>query len=259
MASPPAIGTGLITVGDELLGGFTQDTNSGLLARRALELGRPLVRIEIVADDVTEVAAAVRRAVADPRCSRIVVGGGVGPTPDDVTLEGVGLGLDREMTEDPVALELIGARIRMLHAAGRRADAEISAANRRMAWLPTGAVVHGNPGGMAPLLAYPVEPGGRWLLVLPGVPREFEALLDEVALPTYFTGGDRITVTEVHFSGIPESEFADPMRTLGREFPDVGVGSYPQTQRRELIIRLRGSDAARVAAAAARLEQLRPA
>ena len=78
-------------------------------------------------------------------------------------------------------------------------------------------------------------------------------------LPTYFRGGTAASMVEVRYRFAVEAEFFEPMRTLEREFPDVSVGSYPQTETRELIIRLRGDNHERVAAAAAMLREIRPA
>ena len=86
---PSAIGlTAIVTVGDEILSGHTQDTNSSFLARLAFAAGRPVAHIEVVADQPAAIIAAIRRAVDDPEISRIAVCGGIGPTPDDRTFPG---------------------------------------------------------------------------------------------------------------------------------------------------------------------------
>jgi molybdopterin-biosynthesis enzyme MoeA-like protein len=89
------------------------------------------------------------------------------------------------------------------------------------------------------------------------VPREFRAIVEEELIPAYFGGGVAPLVTEVRYRAVPEAEMYTPMRVLEQEFPDVVVGSYPQTETRELVIRLRGTDPQRVAAAAERLRSLR--
>src|ERR1700737_960179 len=92
--SPAAV---IIAVGDEVLSGHTQDTNSSYLASRAFAAGFPVRRIEVVADVISDVVAAVHRAVADEEVARIVVCGGIGPTPDDLTFEAVARALDRPL------------------------------------------------------------------------------------------------------------------------------------------------------------------
>ena len=248
--------TVFIVVGDEILGGFTQDTNSAYLARRLREAGWGLSRITVIPDDVSLIAATVSVAVQNPSLRRIVVGGGVGPTPDDRTYEGVAAALARPLRIEDSVLRHIATRIALLHAAGRLPSAEVSAPNRRMAELPEGAQVLLNDDGMAPLAAFRLEGDDRWLFTLPGVPREFERLVDEALIPRYFGDGTVLGLEEIELSGIPESRIADPMRRVMGEFPGISVGSYPQRERRRLILRVQGADPAAVRDAAMRLRTL---
>jgi molybdopterin-biosynthesis enzyme MoeA-like protein len=109
---------------------------------------------------------------------------------------------------------------------------------------------------MAPPLAIDLG-DDRWLFVLPGIPREFSAIVEEELIPQYFGGGAVPVVREVHYRSVPESEMSAPMLVLAREFPDVTVGSYPHVEQRDLVIRLKGQEASRVDAAVARLRSLR--
>ena len=250
-------GTAIIAVGDELLGGFTLDTNSHWLAQQVREAGFPCEHIEVVADRDEAIVAAIHRAARDPLVMRIFVCGGVGPTTDDRTLQAVAHALDRRLERNQDAHAHIQGIIERMHAAGWVQSTEISEANLRMAHVPEGATVLRNRRGMASGLAYPVD-DECWLFVLPGVPREFQAIVGEEILPRWFTGADAPVVRELRYGFAIEAEFFEPMRTLEREFPEVRVGSYPQTETRQLLIRLRGSDAARVDAAVARLLEMRP-
>jgi molybdopterin-biosynthesis enzyme MoeA-like protein len=219
MALPRSL---LVIVGDELLAGFTVDSNGPLAARRLFEMGYPVGRIEIVGDAAGDIAAAV--------CIRALV-------------------------ENGTALGRIEAQVARMHRAGWLDSPIPSTANRRMAQMAAGGRVLENRRGMAPPLA--VELGNdRWLFVLPGVPREFESALEEAVIPAFFAASRPFCVVELRWAGVPEAEIAGPMLQLELEFPDVTVGSYPQ-QGRELIVRLRGEDSARVRAAAARLRELR--
>src|SRR5450759_3652345 len=96
--------TVIIAVGDEVLSGHTQDTNSFFLAQRAFAAGFPVRRIEVVADRIDDVVAAIHRGLADTGVTRIAVCGGIGPTPDDRTFEAVGRALDRPLEENELAL-----------------------------------------------------------------------------------------------------------------------------------------------------------
>jgi molybdenum cofactor synthesis domain-containing protein len=254
---PNATGlTAIVMVGDEILSGHTQDSNSSFLARLAFAAGRPVAHIEVVGDDPAAIVAAILRAIDDPAVSRIAVCGGIGPTPDDRTFQAVADALGRPLELNRIAYENIEALARRMHAAGWIDKPEVSEANRRCAMVPIGSTVLINRRGMAPPLAIDLG-GDRWLFVLPGIPREFTTIVEEELIPRYFAGGAAPVVREVHYRSVPESEMYEPMLVLEREFPDVSVGSYPHVEQRELVIRVRGHDAGRVDAAVARLRSMR--
>ena len=247
--------TVIIAVGDEVLSGHTQDTNSAFLAQRAFSAGFPVRRIEVVADRLDHVAAAIHRAVDDPDVARIAVCGGIGPTPDDRTFEAVATALGRPLEESAAALAHISGIVERMHAAGWVTSADVSEGNRRCAMVPAGGVVLFNRRGMAPPMAYQLG-DDRWLFILPGVPREFTAIVDEELIPRFFAGGIATVVDEVTYRAVPEAELYLPMRTLASEFSDVSAGSYPQTEARTVVVRLRGPDGARVRSAARRMLEL---
>lgn len=255
MAASPA--TVIIAVGDEVLSGHTQDTNSFFLAQRAFAAGFPVHRIEVVADRIDDVVAAVQRAVTETFVSRIAVCGGIGPTPDDRTFEAVARALDRPVEENELALAHITGIVARMHEAGWVKTDEVSDGNRRCAMVPAGGTVLVNRRGMAPPMAYEVGED-RWLFILPGVPREFTTIVEEELIPRFFSGGTQTIVDELRYQSVPEAELYTPMRQLAAEFDDVVAGSYPQAEARRVIVRLRGGDAGRVRAAARRMMELDP-
>ncbi len=183
--------------------------------------------------------------------------GGIGPTPDDRTFEAVAIALEKPLEENAVALDSITAMVGRMHAAGWIPDNVVSEGNRRCALVPAGGLVLPNRRGMAPPMAYEVG-ADRWLFILPGVPREFTTIVEEEVIPRFFGGGTAASVVEVRYRGVPEAELYTPLRQLAREFGDVAAGSYPQTEARQVVIRLRGLDRGRVHAAAQRVLELDP-
>jgi nicotinamide-nucleotide amidase len=251
----------VIAVGDELLRGHTQDTNSHWLAQRLYALGFPVRRGHLVSDVEEEIVAMVRTEI-DGGAAAVFCCGGLGPTPDDRTLAALATALDRPLAVDETALKHIQDRIDWLHGIGRIATNELREANRRMAEVPGGAVILNNSMGMAPGLAIPInatdkEP--RHLFVLPGVPRELKTIFDEEIAPGYLSGGSAHVTEEVHFSRAVEAEFWDLLNRVEREFPGLSVGSYPQPDRGHLIIRLAGPDPEQVAAAVQVVRDAAPA
>jgi nicotinamide-nucleotide amidase len=235
----------IITVGNELLRGFTQDTNSSWLAARLFGRGFPVRWITIVGDIDADIAAAVHEHVARGSLSRIFVCGGLGPTPDDVTYRALALALGRPLRYDRATGAQMQGLLFSRGVAARRGTAELNAGNRRMATLPEGAAVLRNGPGMAPGLAFDLG-SDRYLFALPGPPHELQSIVERMIEPRYLRGGITPTVRELHYRMAPESAFHDIMRRLETEFPDVSLGSYPQAQLGRLTIRASGVDPQRV-------------
>ncbi len=165
--APPAPKSTVVTIGDEVLLGDTVDTNAARIGRALDELGAPVLRREVVGDDAGAIQGAVARALADGEL--VLVSGGLGPTPDDLTRTAVAELLGAALRLDPGTAEALRARF---HALGFR---DFPERNLAQAMVPVGARVLPNQLGTAPGLA--LEREGRWVVLLPGVPRELEGML----------------------------------------------------------------------------------
>jgi molybdenum cofactor synthesis domain-containing protein len=235
----------IIAIGDELLGGFTLDTNSHWLAEQLRLRGYPLKRVTVVRDRQEEIVEQVHRDLADPQVEDVFCSGGLGPTPDDRTFEAIAAALGREIVTWQPVLERIERRVRRMHDAGLVDSAQVSEGNRRMARIPAGPDhVFRNRRGMAPSPMYRV--GSRRLFVLPGVPGELRGIFTEELAPEFLTGRSAGFVRELRFALAVEARFYPVMRELETSHPDVSVGSYPNSQVRELVIRFGGETEARV-------------
>lgn len=167
----PSLATAeIIAVGSELLTPFRTDTNSLFLTARLNEIGVVVRRKSIVGDSPTDLAGAIREALA--RVDLLVVCGGLGPTDDDLTRETVAEVLGRSLREDADILQQLRERF---EARGWTMPEN----NRRQACVPAGAVVLENARGTAPGLW--LEAGGRSVVLLPGPPRELEPMFADLA------------------------------------------------------------------------------
>jgi molybdopterin-biosynthesis enzyme MoeA-like protein len=236
----------IIVVGNEILRGFTVDTNSNWLAGRLFRRGYAVRLIATVGDVDADIVAAIHEHLARPELSRIFVCGGLGPTPDDRTYVALARALDQPL----VYRREVGAQMQNLmfirNMAARRGTAGLNAGNRRMAMLPAGATLVRNGAGMAPGLAFDLGQD-RYLFALPGVPHELRSVYEDIEA-RYLLGSRGDVVRELHYRLAPESMFHDVMRDLEGEYPDVSLGSYPQTETRELILRASGPNADRAEA-----------
>ena len=235
----------IVAVGDELIAGFTLDTNSHWLAERLRLLGFPLKRITVIRDRRSDIVEQLLRDLDDPEVEDVFCSGGLGPTPDDRTLEAVAAALGRELVTWQPVLERIERRVRRMHEAGLIESSQVSEGNVRMARVPAAPDhVFRNRRGMAPGLVYRV--GGRRLFVLPGVPSELKSIVTEELEPEFLAGRSGAVVRELRFVFAVEARFYPVMRELESSHPDVSVGSYPNFETRELVIRFLGDQEERV-------------
>jgi molybdenum cofactor synthesis domain-containing protein len=244
----------IIAIGDELLSGYTLDTNSHWIAQRLRALGIPLKRATQVRDREGEIVEQVRRDLADNEITTVFSTGGLGPTPDDRTFAALGTALGRELVVEEAVRDRIERRLARMVEAKLIETAELTEGHLRMARIPAGPLaVLKNRVGTAPGVVY--EVAETRLFVLPGVPPEMKAIFEEEVEPTYLAGGSAATVRELRLQFAVEGRFWPVLKELEETHPDVAVGSYPNFESKELILRCTGADPARVEDAAAILRR----
>jgi nicotinamide-nucleotide amidase len=243
----------IVAIGDELVGGFTLDTNSHWMAERLRLLGYPVKRVTQIRDKPKEIVDQIHRELADADVTDLFLTGGLGPTPDDRTFAALADALGKELVIWEETRARIERRVQRMHAMGLLESPEVTEGNLRMARIPAApAHVFRNRRGMAPGPVY--EADGKRIFVLPGVPMEMKGIFTEELEPEFLTAGSAATVRELRFTFAVEARFYPLMRELEGTFPDVSVGSYPNFETKELVIRVLGSDPKRVEAA---LEEIR--
>jgi molybdenum cofactor synthesis domain-containing protein len=242
---PRMAASSVIAIGDELVGGFTLDSNSHWLAERLRLLGYPVKRITAIRDRPQEIVEQLRRELEDPELTHVFVSGGLGPTPDDRTFASVAEALGRELVIWDETLARIERRVRRMHEAGLLESPDVTEGNLRMARIPERpSHVFKNKRGMAPGVVYEME--GKRIFVLPGVPLELKGIFTEELEPQFLAEGSAATVRELRFMFAVEARFYPLMKESEEKFPDVSVGSYPNFETKELVIRCLGSDPKRV-------------
>jgi nicotinamide-nucleotide amidase len=205
MDIPMSVHAVVITVGSELVSGLVADTNSAYLSRRLAERGIITVRHESVDDRAEDIAAAIRRAAGE--ADVVIVAGGLGPTADDLTREGLALAMGCD-------LHLHAESWRQIEAFFRRRGYTMSPANRSQAMVPDGAEPLTNPVGTAPGIY--AEMDGARILVVPGVPSEMRHLTDLHILPRLadLTGDGAVVFRSVHAFGLGESIVGEKLADL---------------------------------------------
>lgn len=217
----------IICVGTELLIGKTLNTNAHWLAKRITSLGGKVARITVIGDDIDEIALSVREAIQ--RKNRfILTTGGLGPTFDDKTLEGVAMALGCKLEVHEQALKMVEEKYHRYVEEGRMEGVELTPYRVKMAKLPEGAKPLHNPVGTAPGVL--LEREGKTLIALPGVPSEMKAIFEESVVPLLKKVAGRATFfeTSLDVREIVESEMAPLIDRVMHDNPYVYIKSHPK-------------------------------
>jgi FAD synthetase len=195
----------IIIIGNEILSGRIEDANSSFLARELRKLGVKLRRIAVIPDEVEAIAGEVSRCAAST--DFVFTAGGVGPTHDDVTMEGVARGLGMRTVLNPRLAEILRTEC----------GAEAAQASMRMAELPEEAEVLQMEGLRFPPVVV------RNVYIFPGIPEylraKFEAIKDRFRAAPFL-------MKKIYVAG-EECFVAEHLHRVVDEFPRVLVGSYP--------------------------------
>lgn len=209
----------VITIGTELLLGEITDTNAVYLARRLRDLGIDLFRKVTVGDNVSRIAQAVQESLR--RAEIVLTTGGLGPTIDDPTRQGIAQALGVELEFHPELWDQIQDRFARF---GRQPTEN----NKRQAYLPKGASPIENPVGTAP--AFLVETNAQVIIALPGVPREMEYLFEHYVqdyLRRKFDLHSVIKTRILHTAGVGESQIDERIGDLETmKNPTVGLAAH---------------------------------
>ncbi|UCF45451.1 MAG: nicotinamide mononucleotide deamidase-related protein [Candidatus Bathyarchaeota archaeon] len=234
----------IICVGNELLIGKTLNTNAQWLSKQATALGITVKRITVVADDVNEIANIVRETLRrKPRF--IITTGGLGPTFDDKTLEGVAKSLKRKLAINEKALKMVSEKYEAYARKNRIKAVELTPPRIKMATLPEKAEPIPNPVGTAPGVQLDLEE--TMLIVLPGVPSEMESIFDETVegMLKQESGKGAFYEKSIYAEGVMESSLAPIIYKVMQNNPDVYIKSHPKGRESRSYIEIHVSITAR--------------
>jgi nicotinamide-nucleotide amidase len=230
----------VLVVGDELLDARAVDTNSHWITQRAAAHRWRVDRIEVVGDDVDAIASSLHRLTGV--VGAVIVSGGLGPTPDDLTREALAKVAGEPLTEDPALV----AHLSALFASRGRA---MSPSNLRQAMRCASSEVIDNPVGTAPGLWHVVD--GTAVVLLPGVPAELQTMWERSVEPRLAARlmADAPRQIRLRTTQIAESVLADRVReALGTTFRDLDLAWCVAPFGVDLIVRHTREDEGRAIA-----------
>jgi molybdenum cofactor synthesis domain-containing protein len=207
---------GIILVGNEILSGKTVDANAAYLCRELRTLGVDVRRITVIPDEIELIA---REVAAFSRDHDVVfTSGGVGPTHDDVTIEGVARGMGVKLVRHPLLVSILERHFRD----------RLTEAHLKMAEMPEGADLVGGETVRFPTILM------RNVYILPGVPEIFRQKFEAIR--------ERFRDEPIHLSNvfvaIGEGVLADYLNGLLADFPKLLLGSYPELSNPEYKVKV---------------------
>lgn len=227
----------IVTVGDELLSGDTEDTNATWLGSELAERGVSVARMLTVPDDLHIISDAVRQY--SEAFDAVIITGGLGGTPDDMTMAAVAAAFDRPLAVSELAREDLERTLEAIAEDYPDLDVDLEAE----ASLPEGARPLLNEAGLSPGCVI------ENVYVLPGIPREMKAMFRGVA--EEFSGD---VETESFYTDEPEANLIERLSEARDRF-DVVVGCYPDRDAGHNRLKISGDDPDTLEAAVAWLRE----
>lgn len=229
----------LLAIGSELLNGEVRDANLHTLSQRLTSLGL-VVTFAVITRDQEESIISSFHFLLRQAPDVLIITGGLGPTDDDLTLRVLAQALGRPLHPSTEARRLVEAHYARLAQQGYLRDRGLESARLKMSQLPAGATPLPNPIGTAPGVRLLHE--GVLLYVLPGVPAEMRAILEESILPELTTrfGAGSWSEAWLVVRVDDEAKLARPLREVAQRHPDVYLKSlaqpFPTASRRGLKV-----------------------
>jgi len=208
----------LISVGTEILLGQIVNTNAAWLAQRLATFGVNVYRQVTVGDNLNRLAATITDSLS--RADLLILTGGLGPTDDDLTREGVALATNRPLETDEAQKQWLIQRFQSRFG-------KIPENNLKQALKPKGSLILPNPNGTA--CGYAVPHLDKWIFLLPGPPWEMEAMFENEVVPLlskYFDLSQHLFHRTLKFFGIGESALEMEVIDLMRSQVDPTMALY---------------------------------
>ncbi len=218
----------ILIIGNEILVGRVLDTNSQKIAKTLTTLGYEVVEIRKVRDNIDEIAKALKELLG--KAFVIITTGGLGPTYDDVTLEGIAkaLGLPLHLSQE--ALEMIKEKLEKM-------DLKMTKERMKMAIVPKGSQLIPNPVGVAPGVAIVTKE--YMVFALPGVPKEMEEMLLGYVI-NYLERESFVRKAEAceELRGVREADIAPIIERFAKEYTDAYIKTHPRMEGDKPVVKV---------------------
>jgi len=214
----------ILCIGNELLSGITLNTNAHWLSKKITRIGGFVRKVTVIRDDLDEINLALTDSLKR-KPSWIIVCGGLGPTYDDKTLQGIGKALKKNLALDNIALDMVKKSYN-----DRHQKVKLNEARLKMAKIPVGSTPIQNLVGNAPAVLLSVNK--TRIICLPGVPNEMKAIVLRSILPQIKEEIGNFTIAEINYyvQGISEAMISSRLTKIVASVPNdkLYLKTHPQ-------------------------------
>ncbi len=215
----------LLIIGNEILIGKTQDTNSNWMAKRITKYGHQVKRITTIGDKVKTISETIQR-ILQRKPDIIITSGGIGPTFDDMTLEGIASGINRKLELNEHAYNSIKKAYENAFHKGLLKLEGMTKERKKMSYLPQRSIPLPNTVGTAP--GVKIVEGNSTIFILPGVPAEMKAIFRNIIVPILKEQQSNFIEKGFIFLGIGESQIAAYTNELEKKYPQLWIKTHPR-------------------------------
>ncbi|MHA1670103.1 MAG: molybdopterin-binding protein [Promethearchaeota archaeon] len=216
----------ILVIGNEVLIGKTQDTNSHWMAKRITKYGHRLRKITTIGDSLDEISYSIKD-ILSRNPDIIITSGGLGPTFDDMTLEGIGIGLKRKLKLNDHAYNMVKKSYEQAYKQKILKLEGMTKERVKMAYLPEDSTPLPNMRGTAPGVKIITE-NNTTIFILPGVPSEMKALFLNNIKPILKENQGVFIEKGFIFQGIGESQIAPYVSKVERKYPQLWIKTHPR-------------------------------
>ncbi len=219
----------IILVGNELLIGKQRDINGFWMINRLLEYGHEVQKLVIIPDDITVIAKTILESLSrEPMF--IFISGGLGPTHDDVTLEGIARAMAIPLVLNEEALEYIKERYSKLGRVGITST-EMYESRKKMAYIPENGKPLKNLNGTAPSVLIETKTLNKnktKIFAMPGVPSELQSAFNHYVVPLLQNSDSHYLQAGFIFEKVGESQVASEIDEIQEKYPEIWIKTHPR-------------------------------
>lgn len=234
----------IIVIGNEVLAGRTQDTNSYYICNQVTALGIEVTRITTIPDNLETITLTLRESISR-KPDFIITTGGLGSTYDDMTIKSLAKALNQPLEINQELLKDLETKFNLIYQIGKAKHKEMTEERIKIAYVPKGSQTFLNPVGLAPATLVQIKE--TKIITLPGFPQEVKALFEKHLTPLIKkTVKNQYAEEHIITQGLIESDLSPLIDQIREKHPQVWIKSQPQRDKKitaEIYLTTRGENA----------------